>query len=121
MEGTVTNVAVVDQRIHFQLTGWLWLHQYPEGGTNVEQIVKVDGQHGISATVGQPDSFVAMSSDWRAGSVRNEKGNLLKILRTASDRGTKVRFALLDAKMDFGGSFTFMGAKVWRITDADLR
>lgn len=123
MEGTLTNVVVVDDHIQFQLTGWFWFHQYPEGGTNGEQVVKVDCQRGISATVNDPDSFVAMTSDGRGGSVRNGKGNLQKILQTAEKRGRVVKFELMRPKMDFGGAhgFTLSGADVWRITDADLR
>jgi len=122
MEGTITNIVVTDGCIRFQLTGWFWLTQYPEGGTN-EQVIKVDCKRGVSATVNQPDSFVAMTSDWRAGSVRNGKGRLLNLLQTAADRGRVVRFELMRPKMDFGGDhgFTLIGADVWRISDADLR
>jgi hypothetical protein len=123
MEGILTNVVVVEDHIQFQLTGWFWFHQYPEGGTNGQQIIKVDCQRGISATVNDPDSFVAMTSNWRGGSVRNGKGNLQKILQTAEKCGRVVKFELLRPKMDFGKEhgFTLISADVWRITDADLR
>lgn len=120
MKGTVTNVTMIDERIHFQLTGWFWFHQYPWGGTN-QQVIKVDCEHGMPATV-TPDSFVAMTSDWRGGSVQNDKGRLLKILETAAERGTVVEFSLLQPKLDFGtNGFTLTDAKVWRVTDADLK
>jgi hypothetical protein len=122
MEGTVTNIVVTDQIIRFQLTGWFWLIQYPEGGTN-KQVIKVDCKRGISATVKQPDSFVRMTRNWDAGSVKNGKGYLQKILQTAAERGTVVKFELTQPKIDFGGEhgFTLIDANVWRITDADLR
>lgn len=122
MEGTITNIAVSDHRISFQLTGWFWLTQYPEGGTNV-QIIKVDCRCGIPATVNQPDSFVAMTSDWSGGSVQNGKGKLLKLLQTAAERSTVVKFSLMKPKVDLGGdrSFTLIDADVWRVTDTDLR
>jgi hypothetical protein len=122
MKGTVTNVSMIDGRIQFKLTGWFWFHQYPEGGTNGEQVIKVNCERGISATV-TPDSFVAFTPDWRAGSVVNDKGRLLEILKTAAKRGTEVRFALTEPKVDFGGKngFTILDGKVWRITDVDLR
>jgi hypothetical protein len=122
MKGTVTNVARVDGRIHFRLTGWFWFHQYPWGGTN-RQVIKVDCERGISATV-TPDSFVAMTRDWRAGSVQNDQDRLLQILQTAADRGTVVELALTQPRIDFGTNafgFALLDAKVWRITDADLR
>ena len=120
MKGTVTNVVVVNERIQFRLTGWFWFHQYLLGGTN-QQVIKVDCEHGISATV-TPDSFVAMTTDWRGGSVQNDKGRLLEILEAAGERGTVVEFSLLQPKLDFGtNGFTLMDAKVWRVTDADLR
>jgi len=122
MEGTITNIVVSDERIHFQLTGWFWLAQHPEGGTN-KQVIKVDCRRGIPDTVNEADSFVAMTSDWRGGSVRNGKGKLLKLLQTAAERGSVVKFELVRPKMDFGGDrgFSLVGADVWRITDEDLR
>ena len=50
------------------------------------------------------------------------KGRLLQILETAAERGSVVKFSLTQPKMDFGANgFTLLDAKVWRITDADLR
>src|SRR5277367_454702 len=98
MKGTVTNVTVIGDRIQFQLTGWFWFHQYPEGGTNGEQVIKVDCRRGILATVNDPDSFVAMTSDQLGGSVRNGKGKLLAILQAAANRGNEVRFELMRSK-----------------------
>jgi uncharacterized protein (AIM24 family) len=83
-------------------------------------VIEVHRKGGFSATV-SPDSFVAMTSDWRGGSVQNDKGRLLKILESAAERGTVVKFSLTQPKMDFGAEgFSLLDAKVWRITDVDL-
>lgn len=120
MEGTVTNVALVDGRIQFHLDGRFWFTQYPPE-TPKEVMIEVHHEGGFSATV-SPDSFVAMTRDSRGGSVQNDKGRLLKILESAAERGTVVKFSLTQPKMDFGANgFTLLDAKVWRITDADLR
>jgi hypothetical protein len=95
------------------------LDQYPWEGTN-QQVIKVDCERGISASI-TPDSFVAMTTDWRGGSVQNNKGRLLQILQTAAGRHSEVKVALLNPKLDFGtNGFAILDAKVWRITDADL-
>jgi uncharacterized protein (AIM24 family) len=84
-------------------------------------VIEVHRKGGFSATV-TPDSFVAKTSDGRAGAVVNDKGKLLRILKTAAERGLVVKFALTQPKMDFGtNGFTLLDAKVWHITDADLR
>jgi membrane protein implicated in regulation of membrane protease activity len=120
MEGTVTNVALVEGRIQFQLRGRFWLAQYPPESTK-QVMIEVHRKGGFSATV-SPDSFIAMTSDWGAGSVQNDKGRLLKILEKAAERGTMLKFSLTQPKMDFGGEgFALLDAKVWRITDVDLR
>ena len=120
MEGTLTNVALIGERVQFQLNGRFWFAQYPPESTK-QQVIEVHRKNGFSATV-SPDSFVAMTSDWRAGSVVNDKGKLLKILKTAAERGTVVKFSLTQPKMDFGtNGFTLLDAKIGRITDADLR
>jgi hypothetical protein len=120
MEGTVTNVTLIDERIHFQLNGRFWFSQYPPESAK-QVVIEVHRKTDFSATV-TPDSFVAVTADGRAGSVQNDKGKLLKILTAAAGHGTVVKFALTQPKMDFGGDgFTLLDAKVWRITDADLR
>ena len=120
MEGTVTNVVLVAERIQFRLHGRFWLRQYPPESTK-QVVIEVHRTGGFSATV-SPDSFVAMTADGRARSVVNDKGNLLRILTTAAERGTVVKFSLLQPKMDFGpDAFTLLDAKVWQITDPDLR
>jgi hypothetical protein len=77
---------------------------------------------GISATVSQAEPFFAMSVDWRGGALR-QKGELFKILKTAAERGSAVKFQLTQPKMDFGRdqNFTLTDAIVIRATDADLR
>jgi hypothetical protein len=120
MEGTVTNVAWLEGRIQFHLNGRFWFMQYPPE-TPKQVVIEVHHTGGFSATV-SPDSFVAMTSDWRGGSVQNDKGRLLKILETAAERGTMVKFSLTQPKMDFSADgFTLLDAKVLRITDAALR
>lgn len=120
MEGTVTNVLSVDGRIQFHVNGRFWFTQFPPE-TPKQVMIEVHPKGGFSATV-TPDWFVAMTSDWRAGSVQNDKGRLLTILETAAARGTVVKFSLQEAKMDFGtNNFTLLDAKVWRITDVNLK
>ncbi len=119
MEGTVTNVVLNGERIEFQVNGRFWFSQYPPESPK-QVMIEVHRKDGFSATV-TPDSFVAMTSNWRAGSVVNDKGRLLKILMAAAERGTVVKFSLTQPKMDFGtNGFSLLDAKVWRITDADL-
>lgn len=122
MDGTVTNVSLVGARIQFRVSGRFVLTQFPPDGPKPVQI-EVHPKGWFSATV-TPDSFVALSSDGRAGSVQNDKGRLLEILKTAAERGTKVKFTLLQPKIDFGTNdlgFAIIDAKVWQITDPDLR
>src|SRR5262245_53496545 len=121
MEGTVTNVTLVEGRIQFHVDGRFWFTQYPPESPK-QVVIEVHRKGGFSSVVSPTDSFVAMTSDWRAGSVQNDKGRLLKILETAAERGTLVQFSLTQPKMDFGlEGFALLDAKVWRITDADLR
>ncbi len=120
MEGKVTNVRMVQDIIHFQLAGWFWLHQYPGEGTN-SQIIKVNCERGISAAL-TPSSFVAMPSNWVAGSVVNDKAKLFKILNIASERRTVVKFELIEPIINFHtNSITLLDATVARITDAEER
>lgn len=120
MEGTLTNIALVDGRVQFHLNGRFWITQYPPDSPK-EVVIEVHRKVGFSATV-TPDAFVAMTSDWRGGSVQNDKGRLLKILEAAAERRTVVKFSLTQPKMDFGADgFTLQDAKVGRVTDADLR
>ena len=122
MEGTITNVASVGRQIHFQVNGRFVLSEFPPDSPKPVQI-EVHPKGWFLATV-TPDSFVAVPSDGRGGSVQNDKGRLLEILKAAAERGTVVKFALLQPKIDFGTNdlgFTLMDAKVWRITDVDLR
>jgi hypothetical protein len=121
MEGTVTNVTEAEGRIQFRLNGNFSFHQIPEEGPQ-NQVIKVFGEHGISATVQQSEPFFAMTTDWSGGSLR-KKGDLLKLLKTAAGRGGVVKFELFNPKMEFGPGlkFTLLDAKVIRATDADLR
>ena len=122
MEGTITNVASASGQIHFRVNGRFVLSEFqPESPKPVQ--IEVHPKGWFSATV-TPDSFVAVTSDGRGGSVQNDKGRLLEILKAAAERGTVVKFALLQPKIDFGTNdigFTLIDAKVWRITDVNLR
>jgi hypothetical protein len=119
MEGTVSKVRSDGQRIHLMVTGRFWFEQYR--GT-ARSVVEVDGSRGVSAAVVQGQPFFAMSSDWRAGSIRLI-GALLAILETAGRHHRPVRFELTEAKLVFGrdGGFAVADAAVLRATDADLR
>jgi hypothetical protein len=122
MEGRVTNVALIGERIQFQITGRFWFTQLPPEGATKPQVIEVHGKDGISAIVSQAEPFFAMSTDWRAGAIR-KNGELLKILRTAAERGSVVKFELTQPRMDFGvdQSFSISHATVVRATDVDLK
>lgn len=119
MKGVVTNVVMADERINFEFKGWLSMHQIADG-TN--HIIKMNCERGISATV-TPASFVAMTADWGAGSVQNNKNRLFEILEAAAKNNRVVKVSLTEPKIDFGNpgkGLTLRDAKVSRITDADL-
>ena len=122
MEGTVTNISVSGENIHFTFTGTFHIDQY-HGMQH--SAVTIDCTHGVSATVFQGDPFFAMTSDWRGGSLQPD-GDLLKILKAAVEHNRVVKFELYDVKMAMGegkdyGAFTLSDAGVVRATDADLR
>ena len=119
MKGTVANVVATDDKIHFQFSGWFYLHQYPWGGTN-EEVIKVDCQRGISATVSLTDSFVATVPNVNAAAMKKRK-DLLPIFKAAAEHGRELTIQLLSPKLDFGDQPFLQDAKVWTITDADLR
>lgn len=79
MEGTVTNISVSGEQIHFTFTGTFRIDQYHR---MQHSTVTIDCTHGVSATVLQGNPFFAMSSNWRAGALR-PAGELLNILQTA--------------------------------------
>jgi hypothetical protein len=119
MEGTVSNLDVTDDRIHFVLTGRFWFEQYR--GTR-RSSVEVDGRRGLPVTLTQAQPFFAMSPDWRAGAIR-EEGSLSALVRAAARGNRVMRFELLDARLDFGsgGGFAVHSASVIRATDGDVR
>jgi len=119
MEGTVSNLHVADDQIHFMLTGRFWFEQY-RGAKRSS--VEVDGRRGLSVTVTQAQPFFAKHTDWRAGAIR-EEGSLSTLVKAAARTNRVMRFQLLDARVDFGsdGSFAVESAKVIRATDDDLR
>jgi hypothetical protein len=119
MKGTVSNVVATDEKIHFQFNGWFYIHQYPWGGTN-EEVIKVDCQRGISATVSLTDSFVATVPNMNAAAVRKRE-DLLPIFKAAAEHNRELTIQLLSPKLAFGEQSFLQDAKVWTITDWDLR
>ena len=122
MEGTVTNISVRGESIHFTFTGTFRISQFHG---SQKSVVEIDCKHGVSAALSQGDPFFAMSSDGRAGAIR-PAGELLKILRAAVEHNRTVKFELYDVKIAVGkdkdyGHFTLSDARVIRATDADLR
>ena len=119
MEGTVSNVTAEGDKIQFHLKGQFRFEQYPDGHT--PQVIKVDGEKGIYASVHQADPFFAFTTDWGGGSIQN-KGGLLRILKAAAERGNVVRFELLEPQLAFDAwhNITLSDAAVVRATDADL-
>ena len=119
MKGTVTNVVAANEKIHFQFNGWFYIHQYPWGGTN-EEVIKVDCQRGISATVRLTDSFVATVPNVNAAAEKKSE-DLLPIFKAAAKHGRELTIQLLSPKLAFGEQSFLQDAKVWTITDWDLR
>jgi hypothetical protein len=119
MKGTVTNVVATDEQIHFQFNGWFYIHQYPWGGTN-EEVIKVDCQRGISASVSLTDSFVATLPNVNAAAEKKRE-DLLPIFEAAEEHGRELTIELLWPKLAFGEQSFLQDARVSRITDWDLR
>jgi len=119
MKGTVTNVIATGDKIHFQFSGWFYLHQYPWGGTN-EEVIKVNCQSGISATVSLTDSFVATVPNVNAAAER-KRDDLLPIFKAAAEHGRELTIQLLSPKLAFGEQSFLQDANVWTITDWNLR
>jgi hypothetical protein len=119
MKGTVTNVVATGDKIHFQFNGWFYLHQFPWGGTN-EEVIKVNCQNGISATVSLTDSFVATVPNVNAAAER-KRDDLLPIFKAAAEHGRELTIQLLSPKLAFGEQAFLQDANVWTITDWDLR
>jgi hypothetical protein len=122
MEGTVANISISGERIHFTFTGTFYITQFHR---QQKSVVEIDCKHGVSATVSQGDPFFAMSTDGRAGAIR-PAGELLKILRAAVEHKRSVKFELYDVGLTVGegkdfGHFTLTDARVVRASDADLR
>ncbi len=119
MEGTVSNLEVQGDKLHFILTGRFSFKQW-RGQT--ESSVDVDGSRGIPVTAVQAKPFYAMTEDGRGAAIR-EKGALAGILQAAAEHKRVVRFQLVDARLVFGreGRFSVAHARVIRATDADLR
>ncbi len=119
MEGTVSNLEVQGDKLHFILTGRFSFKQW-RGQT--ESSVDVDGSRGIPVMVVQAKPFYAMTEDGRGAAIRG-KGALAGILQAAAEHKRVVRFQLVDARLVFGraGRFSVAHAAVIRATDADLR
>ena len=119
LKGTVADVAVVTNTIHFQFKGWLSIRQY-SGTTNTyhPQVVYVDCRNGISA-VAQITDFVAEVPNINAAAVRTSE-YLLPIFQAAARNDREVAISVDPTGLDFGGQPMIENARVWRITDWDL-
>ena len=117
MKGTVTNVVADTDKIHFQFHGWFYLRQYSWNGVTNRQVIKVDCQNGISATVSISD-FVAAVPNVNAAAVRNRDA-LLPIFKAAEEHGRELSISLLSPKLNFGGQPFIQDAKVGKISDWD--
>lgn len=120
LEGIVSDVSAQGDEIHFHLKGEFRFDQYRGGHT--PQVIKVDCENGVSASVHQADPFFAFTPDWGGGSIQ-DKGGLLRILKAAAQRGNVVRFEIFEPQIAFDAQqhFTLTDAAVVRATDADLR
>jgi hypothetical protein len=120
MEGSVSGVAAVGDKIHFTLKGKFWFAQY-DGRSTTPNRIEVDCKKGISVTVHQNDPFFAFSPDWGAGAIQ-EAGGLLRILKAATGHDRIIKFELLEPAIVFDAkqTITLTDAAVIRATDADL-
>ena len=85
LEGKVSGVRVVDDRVELVIAGRLTFDQYT-GGRSTRQAVHYECERGISASLVQWESFFAMSADWRAGGLRGS-GELARLAQAALKRG----------------------------------
>ena len=120
MQGTITELKTNGDKIHFRLSGKLWLVQYRTGEKPAH--VEVKTAKPASVTISQNKLFFAMSADGRGGAVR-KKGALLKIIKAAIQHKRSIKFQLVDPVIDFGAkeNFKLIHSRVIRATDADLR
>jgi hypothetical protein len=118
MKGTVTNVVATGDKLHFRFSGWFYLHQYPWGGTN-QEVIKVNCQSGISATVSLTD-FVATVPNVNAAAERKRE-DLPPIFKAAAEHNRELTIQLLSPRLAFGEESFLEDARVWTITDWDLR
>jgi hypothetical protein len=122
LKGTVTNIVADGDKIHFQFHGWFYLRQYSwngvTNGQSLAQVIKMDCQRGISATVTVTD-FVATVPNVNAAAVRTSEA-LLPIFKAAEAHGRELTISLLSPKLNFQGDPIIEDAKVWRISDWDL-
>ena len=67
--------------------------------------------------------FFAMVENWRGGAIREDKGALLAILRSAAGSPQVLKFELVNTRLKFGsiGDLTVESAEVVRATDPKLR
>ena len=122
LEGKVRDVNVNDQHMHFSMEGRFWMTQYREGSSQLPDRIEVPSSESISATVTQWKEFFAMTTDWGGGALRGD-GELLKLLSTASEKGSVIRLELLNPELQFPSSLNVIvkDAAIIRATDHELR
>jgi flagellin-like protein len=120
LEGTITSVNVVDNRVELIITGRLTLDQYA-GSPSTRQSVHYECAHGISASLVQWQSFFVMSADWRGGALRGG-GELARLAQVSEKRGNVIKLELLNPKIDFADwQCPNVQAEVIRATDPELK
>src|SRR4051794_9940931 len=72
LEGTISSVDLVDNRVELVLSGLLILDQYT-GGPSTRQSVQYECKRGMRASLVQwQQMFFIMSTDWRGGALRGD-------------------------------------------------
>lgn len=120
LEGTISSVHVVDNRIELVIAGRLTLDQYA-GGPSTKQSVYYECTRGISASLVQWQSFFVMSTDWRGGALRGG-GELGRLAQSTLKRANVIKLELLNPKIDFADwQCPIVKAEVIRATDPELK
>jgi hypothetical protein len=118
IKGTVTNVVIDQDKIHFQFRGWFYLRQNSWNGVTNQQVIKMDCRLGKSATVKITD-FMATVPNANAAAVRKPEA-LLPIFKAAEQHQKELTISLSPSRLNFEGEPFIEDATVWRISDWDL-
>lgn len=120
LEGTISNVRIVDSRVELVIAGRLTLDQYA-GGPSTRQSVHYECSRGINASLVQWQSFFVMSTNWRGGALRGS-GELARLAESTLKRGNVIKLELLNPKIDFADwQCPIVNAEVIRATDPELK